>query len=129
MTLSRDQVWTHARSRFLLPLWLCMGIVGCASSPVGLNYEPAKVASRLGFAGCAVSVPLSQSEVAENSRRSGNPDPESNKEWVAIAAAVRPGDQLRLVNCLGSKSIGDQYYYALFRADDVVAKFHPMIFN
>lgn len=108
---------------------LCFAVVSCASAPAGLKSEPGGVAARLGYAGCTISVPLSRAEVVENSKLSGNPNPEENNEWMAMATAIRPGDQIRLVNCLGSNKVGDQYYYGLFRGGTVIARFHPMIFN
>ena len=83
----------------------------------------------MGFAGCKVSVALTPSEVIENSKRSGNPDPEKNAEWIKMSAEFRSGDQLRLINCLGVNGVGDSYYYALLRNGSTVSRFHPMIFD
>jgi hypothetical protein len=76
-----------------------------------------------------VSVPLTTAEVIENSKRSGAQHPEDNGEWINMSADLRPGDQLRMVNCLGVKGVGDTYYYALIRDKAIVLKFHPMIID
>ena len=104
-------------------------VAGCASTSASVRFESQSVAKSMGLAGCKVSVVLTPSEVIENSKRSGNPNPEANYEWIKVAADLQAGDQLRLVNCLGVKGIGDAYYYALFRNEAIVLKFHPMIFN
>ncbi|MCB1560449.1 MAG: hypothetical protein H7A20_11855 [Rhodanobacteraceae bacterium] len=86
----------------------------------------------MGLSDCRVSVPLSASEVITDAKRSGNPNPEDNAEWVAIVEARQPGDKLREVNCLAAISRGeyrDPYYFALFRDDVVVLKFHPVIID
>lgn len=115
-----------------LVLLACLGVsavASCASTAAGVRLESQSVAKSMGLASCKVSVVLTPSEVIENSKRSGNPNPESNQEWIKMAADLQAGDQLRLVNCLGVKGIGDPYYYALFRNEAIVLKFHPMIFN
>jgi hypothetical protein len=103
-------------------------MAGCTSASI--RSEPPSFAAQLGLPYCKVSVPLSPSEVVENSKRSGNPNPESNGEWIKMAAALQPGDQLRRVNCLGAQGhVGDPYYYALIRNHEIFLKFHPMIFD
>jgi hypothetical protein len=83
----------------------------------------------MGLHDCRVSVPLTPSEVIENSKRSGNPEPEDNADWIRMAAELRPEDQLRLINCLGVKGTGEPYYYALIRDGSIALKFAPMIFD
>jgi hypothetical protein len=83
----------------------------------------------MGLHDCRVSVPLTPSEVIENSKRSGNPKPEDNADWIRMAAELRPEDQLRLINCLGAKGTGEPYYYALIRDGSIVLTFAPMIFD
>lgn len=115
-----------------LVLLACLGIsavASCASTAASVRLEPQSVARSMGLAGCRVSVVLTPNEVVENSKRSGSPDPESNHEWIKMAADIQDGDQLRLVNCLGVKGVGDHYYYALFRNELIVLKLHPVIFD
>ena len=107
-------------------------LAGCASTQSNVKTEPASVASRLGFPGCRVSVPLSQPEVIEGAKRMGNPNPESYPEWIKMAASIRPGDQLRLLDCLRasrSRDTGDRYYYALFRDGKVVREFRFIVLD
>jgi hypothetical protein len=130
MQFNSDRVWYRFSFRYaLLACISAVAVVGCASDPAGVQFESRSVASRLGLPSCDVSVALSPSEVIENSKRSGNPNPEENDEWIKMVASLKSGDQLRLVNCLGVKGIGDPYYYALFRNGEIISKFHPMIFN
>lgn len=103
-------------------------MAGCMSSPSGWKYERQSFAEGMGLDGCSISVPLTPSEVIENSKRSGNPDPESNDEWIAMAAEFRAGDQLRWINCLGVKGKSNAYY-ALIRDGSTILKFYPMIFD
>lgn len=106
-----------------------VAMVGCASVQSSVRNESQSIAARLGFPQCDVSVALSPSEVIEYSKKSGNPRAEENVEWIKMAAELRPDDKLRLVNCLGVKGVGDSYYYALFRNNEILLKFHPMIFD
>lgn len=125
-----SNVWRGFGSEWpLVASLVAIAVAGCSSVPRSLNFESRSVAHRLGFSGCQVSVPLSPSEVIENSKRSGNPNPEGNPEWIKMAAGIKPGDQVRLVNCLGVTGVGDSYFYALLRNEAIVLKFHPMIFN
>jgi hypothetical protein len=98
-----------------------------------VKYEPSSFADRVGLPYCSVSIPLSPSEVIENSKRSGNPNPESNGEWIRMEENRQPGDKLREVNCSGTtKRYGkfrDPYYYGLFRGDAIILKFHPVILD
>jgi len=94
--------------------------------------EKVSVSKRLGVAGCRVSVPMSQDEVLLLARADGNPHPESLFEWGEIVAAARPGDQLRLVDCLTKNRSGvatGNYYFALFRGGAIVAKMHHVIID
>lgn len=88
------------------------------------KYEPASFAETFSLHGCLLSVPLSPDEVLEASKRSGNPNPEANEEWINMAANLRDGDEIRLVNC-GSGGA----YYALIRESRIMFKFYPMILD
>ena len=110
----------------VLAVIFALTVVGCASAPSHIKMESRTVASQLGLPHCRVSVPLSQTEVVENAKRDGNPHPEQNHEWIEIAANLQPGDTLRLVKCENSS---DPYFYALFRKDRVISKFHSMFFD
>lgn len=124
------QFWRRLPSQWMpLAGLVILTLAGCASASSSVKFEPRSVTNRLGFAGCKISVALSPSEVIENSKRSGNPSPERNSEWIEMESGFKSGDQLRLVNCLGVKGVGDPYYYALFRNRVIVLKFHPMIFD
>jgi len=49
-----------------------------------------------------------------------------------MSAARQPGDELREVNCLSAVANGeyrDPYYFALFRGDVIVVKYHPVIID
>lgn len=130
MKFDNNQLWHRFPLRWaLLSCISVVAVMSCASASKGVKFETASVASRLGLPNCDVSVALSPSEVIENSKRSGNPSPEKNGEWIKMVASLQSGDQMRLVNCLGVKGIGDPYYYALFRNGEIILKFHPMIFN
>lgn len=110
-----------------LVITIALAVMGCASAPPShINMEGRSVANRLDLPSCRVSVPLSQTEVIENAKRDGNPNPELNHEWIEMAAKIMPGDTLRLVKCENS---GDPYFYALFRKSRVISKFHSMIFD
>lgn len=85
------------------------------------------MAERLGLPDCRVSVPLSQSEVIEDAKRVGNPNPEKNQEWIEMTENFQPGDQLRVVNCL--RSSRSTYFYALIRNDSIISKFYSSIFD
>lgn len=100
--------------------------------PTTLRMEPRSIAKRLGLPNCRISVPLSQSEVIEDAKRIGNPNPEEYPDWIKMTENMRSGDQLRLVNCLEasrSKNVGDPYYYALIRNGTIISKFHIGFFN
>ncbi|HJR75099.1 MAG TPA: hypothetical protein VJ806_15855 [Luteimonas sp.] len=110
---------------------MAFALAGCASAPTAVKMEPKSVAKQLGLQGCRVSVPLSQAEVISDAKRTGNPNPEAYREWTEITANIQPGDQLRLVNCLESRSkdVGNPYYYALVRNDAIILKFHVGFFD
>ena len=122
----------HRRGGAWLFGMLAFGLVGCTGTQSTVKTEPRSVARRLGFPLCIVSVPMSQSQVLEAARRDGNPDPE-NYEWKKILTELRPGDQLREVDCFRAhqlgKRVGDPQFYALFRNDAEVARFHSMIWD
>lgn len=105
---------------------VALGVVGCASAPTAVRMEPRATAERLGLPDCRVSVPLSQSEVIEDAKMVGNPNPERNREWIEMIDNLQPGDQLRAVNCLSSRST---YFYALIRNDSIILKFYSSIFD
>jgi len=105
---------------------------GCASSRPAVKMEPGSVATQLGVPGCRVSIPLSQSEVIEDAKRMGNPNPEKYPEWIGMVASKQPGDQWRLVDCLSASraaKVGDPYYYALIRDGKIVSRFHFLLIN
>lgn len=107
-------------------------VAACASAPTAVEMEPRSIAEQLGLPECRVSVPLSQSEVIEDAKRIGNPNPEKYPAWIEMTSSIRPGDQLRLVNCLKDsqyKNVGDPYYYALIRNGKIISKFHIGFFN
>ncbi|HET8553283.1 MAG TPA: hypothetical protein VFL78_00490 [Rhodanobacteraceae bacterium] len=107
-------------------------LAGCSSMLTTVKMAPKTLANKLGFTGCEVSVPLSQSEVIEDAKRIGNPHPEEYPQWIAITKNLRPGDQLRLVTCLQSNKdnkFAGQYFYALIRDNEDILRFYPMIFD
>src|SRR4051812_39373444 len=83
--------------------------VACASSNPDLKMEPHSVAKRLRVPNCQVSVPLTQSELLEEAHRGGDPITESRTEWAKIVSELKPGDQLRLVDCVRSNH---NFYFA-----------------
>jgi len=70
---------------------------------------------------------LSPSEVIEEAKRDGYPEPEKDPKWIEIAASLQPEDQLRVVVC--SKSGDTYFYYALIRNDEVISKFYTAILD
>ncbi|WP_129588444.1 hypothetical protein [Solilutibacter silvestris] len=94
--------------------------------PQIFKMEPRSASKRLGLTGCNVSVPLSQSEVLDTVKKwDNNPNPEQNQEWIKLIANQKSGDELRMVSC----KVGDPYFYALFRNDAILYKFHPVILD
>ncbi len=125
----RARIWPLLRAAICLAV---AALAGCSSDSARLKREPVPVASRLGLSDCRVSVPLTSSQVIDQSLRSGNPNPEEDGEWAAMLAALQPGDQLREVSCPNVRSgrgYRDPYYFALFRDDLLVLKFHPVILD
>ena len=121
-----------ARRGSIAAVIIAFAAAGCASSPTAVKTESASTARQLGFPGCQVSIPLSQSEVIEGVKRMGNPTPKTYPEWIKLPASIQPGDQLRLVDCLSasrSRNVGDPYYYALFRGGKVISEFHFVLIN
>lgn len=117
---------------FLPAASIAFMIVGCAPGPATVKMEPKPIAMKLGVPDCMVSVPLSQSEVIEDAKRMGSPNPEESPQWTGMVSSIRQGDQLRLVNCLSlsrSKNVGDPYYYALIRDGKIISKFHIGFFD
>jgi hypothetical protein len=88
--------------------------------------EPHSVAKRLGVSNCQVSVPLTQSELLEEAHRGGDPNTESRPEWVKIVSEIKPGDQLRLIDCAQSKH---NFYFAHIRDGSIVTKMYTMILD
>jgi len=99
---------------------------GCANSGANLKMEPHSFAKRLGEPHCRVSIPLTQTEVLGEARRWGDPNPEARPEWVTIVAEIRPGDQLRMVDCVRSKH---NFYFAHFRGDVIVTRMYTAILD
>jgi hypothetical protein len=123
MRSSGDERPKHAA--FLVSLF-ALAATSCASSLDGMKSESRSVARQLGVPKCRASVPLTPSEVVEEARKGGNPHPEEHGDWIKITASLRPGDQLREINCLGA---GDSLFYALIRNDEIVLRFYPVIFD
>lgn len=74
---------------------------------------------------------MSEAEVIAHSKSDGNPNPEAGIA-EELTSKIQPGDQMRLVTCFSapkSRKIDDRHYYALFRGDSIVAKFHSMIWD
>lgn len=123
---------TPAGFGFVIAILFALAATGCASAPTAVKMESKSVARELGFPKCSVSVPLSQQEVIQGAKRMGNPNPESDPQWIRVSASMQPGDHWRLVDCLSaqrSMRIGDPYYYALFRGSKVAGEFHFIIVN
>jgi hypothetical protein len=92
----------------------------------------AALAARFRTPRCEVSVPLSQVHALALAEREGVPHPETRTDWIALAAAVQPGDQLRQVSCLTKGNAGRAagvVFFGLFRGNTLVAEMHPMIIN
>ena len=129
MKSNKGQYWSGFSLRDVLLTSVVIFVTSCVSRPSGLKFEPSSFADQMGLHGCWISVPLSPSKVMEDSKRGGNPNPESNDEWIKMASDLRDGDQLRLVNCSGVKGVGDEVFYALIRNNVIHLKFHPMILD
>ena len=99
---------------------------GCANSDAKLKMEPHSVAARLGEPQCRVSVPLTQAEALGLARSWGDPNPEARPEWAKIVAELRPGDQLRMVDCVRAKH---NFYFAHIRGDAIITKMYTMILD
>lgn len=111
---------------------ITVAIAGGAPVPTEVKMEPKSIAKELGFQSCRVSIPLSQAEVIADAKRMGNPKLESYPEWIDMTVSSRPGDQLRLVDCLKaaqSTNVGDPYYYVLVRGGKIVSEFHFILIN
>jgi hypothetical protein len=71
-------------------------------------------------------------EVLREARRDGDPNPETRQEWLDMLARFRVGDRYRLVNCVKTDNLGrtgGDYYYALIRGNEIIAKMHNVIIN
>ena len=130
MIFDASRCWHFLSSRSAVLFCSIAIATGCASAPSPrLKFEPLSFADTIGLHGCRISVPLTPSKVIEDSKRGGNPNPETGDEWSKIADTLQDGDQLRLINCDGVQGIGDTVYYALIRNHAVLLKFHPMILD
>jgi hypothetical protein len=111
---------------------IALATAACATSTSDLRSASRSYATRFGYPGCDVSVPLSQEQAIKQAKRDGAPDPESRRDWRAMIEQIRPGDSLRLIDCLrASKAgrMGDPYFYAVFRDGKIVAKFNSVIID
>ena len=102
-------------------------IGGCSHNALGLRVEAPGLAAELGFPNCDVTKLLSRQEVLASSRRIGIENLETSSEWAGVLVATRPGDQLRLVNCLNSRKVrgarGGYSTYGLYRSHKMVLEF------
>lgn len=92
----------------------------------------AGLAKRFGTPRCQASVPISQAEALALAEQRGAPHPEEREDWVELASAIRPGDQLRQVSCVASGPGGEAagvIFFGVFRSGALVAEMHPMIIN
>ncbi len=92
----------------------------------------AALAARFSTPNCEVSIPLTQAQALALAESEGVPHPETRTDWLALVAAVQPGDQLRQVSCLTRGNAGrlaGSVFYGLFRGGKLVAEMHPMIIN
>jgi hypothetical protein len=101
-------------------------VAGCATSDATIKMEPHSVAKRLGVPHCQVSIPLSQTEVLEEARRWGDPIGEFRPEWAKIVAELKPGDQLRMIDCV---RVDHNFYFAHIRNDTILTKMYTMILD
>jgi hypothetical protein len=104
----------------------CFMVSGCASTSTSVKMESRALAKKLGVQGCRVSVPLTQLEVIEDAKRMGNPQPENDQDWLVITKSIQGGDELRLVNCLSSRST---FFYVLIRDGVIIREFHSSLFD
>lgn len=118
---SIPRVWTTVAA-----LAAMAGVAGCANSHGRLKLEPAAVARQLGVPRCRASVPLTQEEVLGDARRWGDPHPESRPEWLKIIAEIRPGDQLRMIDCIRTHH---NFYYAHIRNGAIVTEMYTIILD
>ena len=101
-------------------------LAGCATSDGPIKMESHSVAERLGVPHCQVSIPLSQTEVLEEARRGGDAITESRPEWTKILSELKPGDQLRMIDCM---RVEHSFYFAHIRNDAIVTKMYTMILD
>ena len=92
----------------------------------------APIEARFNVPRCRVSVPMTQEEALRYLERWYLPHAELRSDWIAMAAATRPGDQLREVICLtkgdGGTAAGD-VFLGLFRDGVMVSEMHYVIFD
>lgn len=75
---------------------------------------------------CRASIPLTQAELLSDTRQWGDPDPEARPQWLKILAEFRPGDQLRMIDCIRARH---NFYYAHIRNGVIVNEMHTMILD
>jgi len=97
--------------------------IACSSLDSNVKMESHSVAKRLGVSKCRVSVPLTRSEVLNAAHRLGDPITESRPEWAKIGTEFKPGDQLRMVDCVRSKH---NFYFAHIHDGSIVTKMYTM---
>jgi len=122
------------RSAFLV-LAMAGFLTGCAHAPAtpkldsssGLNLAP--IAERFRVPRCQVSVPISQDEALQHLGEWNVSDAESRSDWVAMAQATKPGDQLREVTCVRRGRRGGNIFLGLFRDGAMVAEMHFVILD
>ena len=120
---------TRAVLCLTVPLATLVG--GCSHDLLGFRLEEPKFAAEIGFPDCDVTMPLSREEVLASSRRIGIEHLETSVEWADVLATSRPGDQLRLVNCVSSRKVrgarGGYSIYGLYRGDKKIREFGQVI--
>ena len=111
---------------FLLGLAiLATPLIGGCAHDLALEMEPARVANKLGFAGCNVSEPLRRYQALDFADSIGNRDLASSPEWAKAISMMQPGDEIRRVFC---KKNGDNFF-GLFRDNSLLFTFGGMIYN
>jgi len=107
----------------------------CAHAPAtpnldrssGLNLAP--IAARFHVPRCQVSVPMSQEQALRYVEQWNVPHPENRPDWIAMAEATKPGDQLREVICVKKGHSGGNVFLGLFRDGAMVAEMHFVILD
>ena len=89
-------------------------LAGCAHR-LGPAYESSRVARELGLANCRVTQSMRRYEALDYADIIGNPNLASFPEWNRALAMMRPGDDLRYVDCPSGGN-----YFALFRGKSLL---------